>query len=92
LLPATDGVKPHMTEPTLYKIDRRQRMHTNRVVVRVYQVFGTERYGWDTNREQPPEERPLYDSRVDAEQAADDGLARAGHTCDDACYRWRDVQ
>ena len=81
-----------MPESTIFKIDRSQRMHSSAVVVRVYQVFGTERYGWDTNRERPPDERPLYDSRGEAEQAADEGLAYAGHTCDDACYRWRDVQ
>ena len=81
-----------MRESTLFKTDRSQRIHSSAVVVRVYQVFGTERYGWDTNRERQPDERPLYDFRGEAEQAADEGLVHAGHTCDDACGRWRDAQ
>ena len=59
------------------------------VVVRVYQVFGTEMFGWDHNREQPPADRPLYYSREEAETAADYAHQLAGHLCDEVCYRWR---
>ena len=66
-----------MTSPEHFKIDRSQRMHTGGVVVRVYQIFGTESFGWDTNREQPPSDRARYGSREAAERAADeDHLAR----------------
>jgi hypothetical protein len=78
-----------MTSPEHFKIDRSQRMHTGGVVVRVYQIFGTESFGWDTNREQPPSDRPRYGSREAAEWAADEALRLDGHVCDDGCYAWR---
>jgi len=74
-----------------FKIDRSQRFHNDGLVVRVYQVFGTEQYGWDHNREEPPADRPLYDSRREAEEAADDARAVDGHRCNDACYAWRSL-
>jgi len=37
-----------------FKIDRSQRIGSAGVVVRVYELFGTQQYGWNTNREQPP--------------------------------------
>jgi hypothetical protein len=73
----------------VFKIDRSQRIHSDGVVVRVYQVFGTDQYGWDTNREVPPPNRPLYHSREQAEQAADLASREAGHACHEACYGWR---
>ena len=73
----------------IFKIDRSQRFHSDGLVVRVYQVFGTEQYGWDSNREQPPPDRPLYGSRQAAEAAADEARALDGHRCDDICYSWR---
>ena len=78
-----------MSDSQVFKIDRSQRIHNDGVVVRVYQVFGTERYGWDHNREQPPDDRPLYDSRESAETAADEAYRLAGHQCGESCYRWR---
>ena len=78
-----------MTDSQPFKIDRSQRMHGGGVVVRVYQVFGTDQFGWDTNREQPPPDRPLHPSRTTAERDADESLKRAGHVCDDGCYDWR---
>ena len=74
-----------------FKIDRSQRIHTGGLVVRVYQVFGAEHFGWDTNREQPPPDRPLYESRHDAELAADESLRNTGHVCDEGCYGWRSL-
>jgi hypothetical protein len=74
-----------------FKIDRSQRIHHDGVVVRVYQIFGTETYGWDTNREQPPDDRPLHPSREEAQDAADAGLQAAGHVCSEACYQWRSL-
>jgi hypothetical protein len=74
-----------------FKIDRSQRMHSDGFVVRVYQVFGTETYGWDHNREQAPADRPLYGSRDAAEAAADAARQLAGHLCSDACYAWRSL-
>ena len=78
-----------MTSSGEFKIDRSQRIHSDGLVFRVYQVFGTTRYGWDHNREQPPAERPLSDSLEAAQAAADAAHQVGGHTCDDACYRWR---
>ena len=78
-----------MADSQEFKIDRSQRMHSDGFVVRVYQVFGTETYGWDHNREQPPTDRPLYRSRAVAERAADAARELAGHLCNDACYAWR---
>jgi len=78
-----------MTTSSDFKIDRSQRIHSDGLVFRVYQLFGTTRYGWDHNREQPPADRPLHDSREDAQLAADVARQLAGHACDDACYRWR---
>lgn len=78
-----------MSHSQLFKIDRSQRIHSDGLVVRVYQVFGTDRYGWDHNREEPPADRPLYPSRDTAEAAADDARRLAGHQCDEACYAWR---
>ena len=72
-----------------FKIDRSQRMHSGSITVRVYQVFGTEQFGWDTNREQPPPNRPLHDSKTAAERDADENMERLGHVCDDGCYPWR---
>ena len=72
-----------------FKIDRSQRIHSDGLVVRVYQVFGTDQYGWDHNREQPPDDRPLYHSRELAEAAADQARAFAGHECDAHCFPWR---
>jgi hypothetical protein len=80
-----------MTEPHRFKIDRSQRMHSGNFVVRVYQVFGTESFGWDDNREQANIDRPLHGSRAAAEQDADESLRSAGHFCDDACYAWRSL-
>jgi hypothetical protein len=42
-----------MPDSQSFKIDRSQRIHSDGLVFRVYQVFGTERYGWDHNREEP---------------------------------------
>jgi hypothetical protein len=81
-----------MPNTQTFKIDRSQRIHSDGLVVRVYQVFGTERHGWDHNREQPPDDRPLYNSRHEAEAAADHARALAGHECDDTCYGWRELQ
>jgi hypothetical protein len=78
-----------LSNSQLFKIDRSQRIHNDGLVVRVYQVFGTERYGWDHNREEPPADRPQHDSRDLAENAADDARRLAGHQCDEACYAWR---
>jgi hypothetical protein len=78
-----------MPDSHSFKIDRSQRIHSDGLVFRVYQVFGTERYGWDHNREEPPADRPLYDAREAAEAAADEAHRLAGHQCDEACYRWR---
>jgi hypothetical protein len=78
-----------MTENRVFKIDRSQRVHSNGVVVRVFQVVGTDQYGWDTNREQPPQDRPLYASRHVAESAADIAMSTSGHICVEACYPWR---
>jgi hypothetical protein len=78
-----------MPGPQVFKIDRSQRIHNNGCVVRVYQVFGTEQYGWDTNRETPPDNRPLYESQSEAERQADDALQRGGHVCSETCYGWR---
>ena len=72
-----------------FKIDRSQRFHSDGVVVRVYQVFGTEQYSWDHNREEPPADRPLYNSRDDAQAAADQARELDGHRCDGSCYAWR---
>ena len=78
-----------MTSSGDFKIDRSQRIHSDGLVFRVYQVFGTPRYGWDHNREQPPAERPLNDSLEAAQTAADAAHQSGGHTCGDACYGWR---
>ena len=78
-----------LSDSQTFKIDRSQRFHSDGLVFRVYQVFGTERYGWDHNREKPPDDRPLYDSRAEAEAAADRARELDGHRCDDACYAWR---
>jgi hypothetical protein len=78
-----------MSNTQTFKIDRSQRIHSDGLVVRVYQVFGTEQYGWDHNREQPPGDCPLQHSREEAEAAADQERARAGHQCDSSCYAWR---
>ncbi len=72
-----------------FKIDRSQRFHSDGLVVRVFQVFGTEQYGWDHNREETPTDRPLYHSRQEAEAAADAARMADGHHCGDACYAWR---
>jgi hypothetical protein len=55
----------------------------------VYQVVGTEQYGWDHNRAQPPADPTLYPSREAAEAAADDARRMDGHRCDKSCYAWR---
>jgi hypothetical protein len=73
----------------VFKIDRSQRIHSDGLVVRVYQVFGTDQYGWDSNREQPPDDRPLYNSRDRAEAAADAARVQNGHICGENCYAWR---
>jgi hypothetical protein len=73
----------HVTESETFKIDRSQRMHSGGVVVRVYQVIGSERFGWDTNRGELS--ASLHGSQAAAEQAADEAMQRAGHTCDDGC-------
>ena len=78
-----------MSNIQTFKIDRSQRFHSDGLVVRVYQVFGTEQYGWDHNREKPPGDRPLYRSRQEAEAAADAARMADGHHCDDVCYAWR---
>ena len=78
-----------MPESQTFKIDRSQRFHSDGLVFRVYQVFGTDRYGWDHNREQPPADRPLYNSRDEAEAAADRARELEGHRCNEACYAWR---
>ena len=80
-----------MPDSPTFKIDRSQRIHSDGLVFRVYQVFGTDQYGWDHNREQPPADRPLYRSREEAEAAADGAHEREGHRCDDSCYRWRSL-
>jgi hypothetical protein len=80
-----------VTDSQLFKIDRSQRMHSNGVVVRVYQVFAAERYGWDTNRDQQPPGQPLLESREAAERDCDDAMRRSGHDCDDGCYSWREL-
>ena len=78
-----------MSSSQTFKIDRSQRFHSDGVVVRVYQVFGTEQYSWDHNREEPPADRPLYNSRDDAQAAADQARELDGHRCDGSCYAWR---
>jgi len=78
-----------MSSHPIFKIDRSQRIHSDGLVVRVYQVFGTDDDGWDHNREEPPPDRPVYRSRDWAEAAADEARRRAGHVCDDSCYTWR---
>jgi hypothetical protein len=80
-----------MADPQVFKIDRSQRIHNDGRVVRVYQVFGTVKYGWDTNRETPPADRPLHESRTSAENEADDALRREGHVCNEGCYAWRSL-
>ena len=64
-------------------------MHRGSITVRVYQVFGTDQFGWDTNREDSSVDRPLHTSRSAAEHDADETLRRTGHACDDGCYPWR---
>ena len=79
-----------MTNSQIFRIDRSQRMHKGGFVVRVYQVFGTERFGWDVNNDrQPQPDRPLHESREAAERDADESLKRSGHLCTDGCYDWR---
>jgi hypothetical protein len=73
----------------VFRIDRSQRIHSDGLVVRVCQVFGTDMYGWDHNREQPPADRPLYHSRDGAEAAADRARQLAGHVCNQTCNTWR---
>ena len=80
-----------VTDPPLFKIDRSQRMHSNGVVVRVYQVFGAEQYGWDANQNQLPADPQLLESRDAAERVADEAMRRSGHHCDDGCYKWREL-
>ena len=80
-----------MSNSEVFKIDRSQRIHSDGLVFRVYQVFGINKYGWDHNREQPPADRPLYDSRDEAEVAADEWHRRNGHLCNDSCYAWRSL-
>jgi hypothetical protein len=72
-----------------FKIDRSQRMHNGNLVVRVYQVFGTSTYGWDTNKEPRGVARPLHQSLEHAEKDADESIRRDGHHCDESCYAWR---
>lgn len=73
-----------------FKIDRSQRIHHSGLVVRVYQVVGTTRFGWDTNRDrQPMPDQENYESLAAAEHAADAGVQLAGHTCTKWCYAWR---
>ena len=83
------AIVPPAARPPSFKIDRSQRIHSDGAVVRVYQVFGTEQYGWDTNREDPPDDRPLFGSRTAAQEAADEALQRSGHVCTEVCYQWR---
>ena len=80
-----------MSDNRSFKIDRSQRIHSDGLVVRVYQVFDTEQYGWDHNREQPPADRPLYHTRDEAQAAADQARELAGHQCDESCYAWRSL-
>ena len=78
-----------MTTTERFKIDRSQRMHGGAVTLRVYQVFGTDQFGWDSNREDASVDRPLQTSRSAAERDADEALRRTGHVCDEGCYPWR---
>ena len=78
-----------MSKDQVFKIDRNQRIHHHGLVVRVYQVFGESRYGWDGNKPDSPFDPSLYDSREAAELAADAALNSAGHQCTEACYAWR---
>ena len=80
---------PAAARASIFKIDRSQRIHSDGVMVRVYEVFGQEQYGWDTNREDPPDNRPLFNSRMAAQEAADEALRRSGHVCTEVCYQWR---
>jgi hypothetical protein len=84
-------VGAQMPDPQVFKIDRSQRIHNDGRVVRVYQVFGTAQYGWDTNRETPPADRPFHESRKEAEDEADAALRREGHACSEGCYGWRSL-
>ena len=80
-----------MTDSQNFKIDRSQRIHSDGLVFRVFEVFGTETYGWDHNREKPPADRPLYVSRERAQAAADEARRLSGHICSEACYAWRQL-
>jgi hypothetical protein len=80
-----------MSSQQIFKIDRSQRIHNDGLVVRVYEVFGTDEYGWDHNREEAPPDRPLCKSKELAEAAADEARRRSGHICDDSCYAWRSL-
>ena len=64
-------------------------MHSNGVVVRVFQVVGAKQFGWDTNREELPTALHLVESRETAERDADDTIRGWGHLCNDGCYPWR---
>ena len=77
----------HASAP--FKIDRLQRIHSDGNVIRVYQVVGAAQFGWDSNRAMPTSDPRIYSSLEAARDAADEGVAAAGHVCDGICYRWR---
>ena len=78
-----------MTGSEPFKIDRLQRIHSDGVVIRVYQVIGGIQFGWDSNRDVPAPDLRLYSSLEAARDAADECVLTAGHVCDGVCYRWR---
>ena len=77
-----------MPPPTEFKLDRTQRLHRDRLVVRVFQVIGSGQFGWDTNQDEA-ERLSRHATQEDAQREADESIARAGHVCDESCYTWR---
>ena len=75
-----------------FKVGRSERVHSNHIVVRVYQVFGTHQFGWDTHHQEAPPERPFGASEAQAGQDAEDSLRQAGHKCDPGCHQWRTLE
>ena len=79
-----------MPAPLEFKIDRSQRMHHSGLVIRVFQIVGTDAFGWDVNRSIVTQ-YAAYDSQSAAEAGADDALHQSGHACHSGCYAWRQL-
>ena len=79
-----------MPSPTEFRLDRTQRLHHGRLVVRVFQLIGSGQFGWDTNRDDA-EQLARCSTQEAAQRDADQSIARAGHVCDESCYAWREL-